>query len=348
MIMFYTLFSVFATQNSKDKNSVLIGHTIYRKLGLGNRLRCIAAPSVLNVLLETNFSSEVYYEIIHDTLQQIDLIHRLADIFPQHLTLVNSVDSAQKSFKDDPNRIFSLMGVEGLHQIGNSASSLRLYHKLGVRYVTLTHDCNNKYADAALAPFSVHHGLSLAGKEMIQEMNRLGMIIDLAHTSDDTMRDTLAASRAPVIFSHSNARSVCNHVRNVPDDILLDLRDNGGVIMVTFYSEYTNCQNSSEASIWDVVDPILYIGRLIGFKHVGIGSDFDGMSHGPKGLEDVSKYPDLIVELLRSRVFKLEIEGIIGNNILRAWKEVRKVARELKSLKPLEDEVKEMPHLNYK
>jgi membrane dipeptidase len=236
------------------------------------------------------------------------------------------------------------MGVEGLHQIGNSASILRLYHQLGVRYVTLTHDCNNKYADAALSPYKVNHGLSAAGEEMVHEMNRLGMIVDLSHTSDDTMRDALATSRAPVIFSHSNARAVCHHVRNVPDDILYDLRQNGGVVMVTFYPEYTNCQNSSDASLGDVIDHIVYIGRLIGFEHVGIGSDFDGMSHGPRGLEDVSRYPNLIRELLRSGMSSLEIGCIIGNNIMRVWEEVDRIAKEMRNLRPLEDEVKEMPH----
>lgn len=238
------------------------------------------------------------------------------------------------------------MGAEGLHQIGNSASVLRLYHRLGVQYVTLTHDCNNLYADAALAAHPVHDGLSNRGREIVREMNRLGMLVDLSHTSDDTMRDTLEITLAPVIFSHSNARALCDHPRNIPDDILDMVGENGGVVMVTFYPSYTNCEEPEGATLDNVVNHMVYIGRRIGFRHVGIGSDFDGMSGGPEGLEDVSKYPDLVAALVGRGITKRDIKDIIGGNILRVLAEAERVAEAMKHVEPLEDDVKPMPHLS--
>lgn len=278
-------------------------------------------------------------EIVHDTLQQIDLIHRLMKEFPNHLTPVYSSHDVWTNFRQSAT-ISSLIGIEGLHQIGNSASILRLYHKLGVRYVTLTHTCHNKYADSEEPAVPLHHGLSLAGEELIREMNRLGMIVDLSHTSEATMWAALNVSTAPVIFSHSNAFAVCNHTRNVPDDILFRLRDNGGVVMATFYPEFARCDDPSKASLSDVADHILYIGQLIGYKHVGIGSDFDGMQRGPTGLEDVSGYPALIEHLRQRGVADEDLVGVVGGNVLRVLEAAEQEAQRQLGVKPLEDDVK--------
>lgn len=234
------------------------------------------------------------------------------------------------------------MGVEGLHQIGNSASALRMYHALGVRYVTLSHNCHNIYADSASPEVALHHGLSLAGIAMLREMNRIGMIIDLSHTSAETMRASLNISAAPVIFSHSSAYTLCHHRRNVPDDVLLGVKINRGIVMVTFYPEYTECNCSLRASLAKVADHIEYIGRLIGYDHVGIGSDFDGMDAGPEGLEDVSKYPNLIGELVARGLSRLELSKIVGGNILRVLTEVELVAKDMSDELPLEDMIKPM------
>ncbi|KAG9230915.1 microsomal dipeptidase [Amylocarpus encephaloides] len=284
-----------------------------------------------------HFSSSSYYVSVHDTLQQIDLVNRLVMAFPEHLQHAYTSGEIWSNLASRPDRVSSLMGVEGLHQIGNSVSILRIYHRLGVRYVTLTHDCNNIYADAALAPRKAHGGLSEAGRTLMREMNRMGMLIDLSHTSDDTMSDALDLSLAPVIFSHSSARALCDHPRNVPDSILSRLQRNGGVVMISFYPGYTNCKFPDRASLGDVADHILYVGNLIGFEHVGIGSDFDGMAKGPLGLEDVSKYPDLLAELARRGISRHDVRSVAGGNILRVLAEGERVAHEMGDMLPLED-----------
>lgn len=231
------------------------------------------------------------------------------------------------------------MGIEGLHQIGNSASILRMYHQLGVRYATLTHTCHNRYADSEEPDKAAHNGLSDAGREMVLEMNRAGMIVDLSHTSFATQRAALNASQAPVIFSHSNAYTLCRHTRNVPDDVLWKLKANDGVIMATFYPEFVH-EDSSAASLARVADHIQYIGELIGYRHVGIGSDFDGMARGPVGLEDVSKYPDLLQELVGRGIRSEDIQGVKGLNVLRVLEQVEDISGQMSGLKPLEDDVK--------
>lgn len=278
---------------------------------------------------------------MHDTLQQIDLVHAFIAAFPGFLQQASKADDVWSNFARSAV-ISSFLGAEGLHQIGNSASILRMYHRLGMRYITLTHDCHNKYADSAGPTTPLHHGLSSAGVAMLREMNRIGMLVDLSHTSAETMQMALNASVAPVILSHSSSFALCPHPRNVPDDVLFRLKENGGIVMVTFYPAYTNCKQPEKASVAGVADHVEYIGQLIGYEHVGIGSDFDGMSRGPVGLEDVSKYPHLIRELVRRGLARVDLEGIAGRNILRVLKSAELVAVQSADIAPLEDDVKPM------
>lgn len=198
-----------------------------------------------------------------------------------------------------------MIGIEGGHQVGNSLGALRLMFESGARYMTLTHNCDNVFAtawttvdnDNSTNPKDsreVDSGLTPFGKELIQEMNRLGMLIDLAHVSVNTMRDALELSRAPVIFSHSGAYTVQNHGRNVPDDVLLKLKENGGVVMVPSVTHFLNMETPQEANVEDVVDHIIHIASVAGWEHVGIGSDFDGTLDVAKGLEVRSFPPNFI------------------------------------------------------
>ncbi|KAI1934188.1 hypothetical protein LOZ58_005274 [Ophidiomyces ophidiicola] len=289
--------------------------------------------------IKDTYSDEVYFEGGRDTLQQIDLVNRLVKANPDHLELVHSTAEFRRVFSQTA-RIASFMGIEGLHQIVNSASILRLYHQLGVRYATLTHECHNAYADSATPAKPLHNGLSDAGKALIREMNRVGMAVDLAHVSYKTMLDALKISQAPVMFSHSSIYAICAHERNVPDDILRKLKVNKGIVMISFYPEYTKCDDPAAANITDVANHIQYAGELIGYEHVGLGSDFDGMPKGIVGLEDVSKYPDLIAELLRRGVTVKQLSGVIGGNVLRVMEDIEKVAAKMTNELPLEDNVK--------
>ncbi|GFF53824.1 uncharacterized dipeptidase C3A11.10c [Aspergillus udagawae] len=293
------------------------------------------SPKIAN-----EYSDESYFEIQRDTLQQIDLVNRLVRAEPDMLALVHSSTDVWETFSNQPTRIASVMGIEGLHQIANSASILRLYHRLGVRYATLTHECHNPFADSATPARPLHNGLSEAGRILVGEMNRLGMIVDLAHVSYETMLAALDVTTAPVIFSHSSAYALCPHERNVPDNILWKLKRNDGVVMVSFYPSYTRCDDPDRATIEDVADHIQYFGELIGYRHVGLGSDFDGMPAGIRGLEDASKYPDLISLLLRRGVGVKELAGVVGGNILRVLRAVEDEAASRADELPLEDDVK--------
>ncbi|KAJ4380254.1 hypothetical protein N0V86_004563 [Didymella sp. IMI 355093] len=314
----------------------------------------------------TDFSDERYSSIVKATLEQLDLYKRLGDSYPKYFAPSSNSYEAVKAFED--GRLISPAAIEGLHQIGNSVSNLRLYHQLGVRYATLTWNCHNKYADAALetkynsdariaTPY--WNGLSPAGRDLVMEMNRLGMLVDLAHVSTDTMRDVLVGrgdgdwkgSLAPPIFSHSSAYAVCPHPRNVPDDILHLVKQRNSVVMINFSPDFISCVpgNSTSglpetvpanATLNQVVRHIKHIGELIGYDHVGIGTDYDGIGSTPAGLEDVSKFPDLIAELLRQGISDKDAAKVAGGNVLRVWKEADAVAKKLqKTTKPLEDEI---------
>jgi membrane dipeptidase len=306
------------------------------------------------------------FAVVKGTLGQLDLFHRLGQQYPKLFTPSTTSAEAIKAFKD--GRLISPTAIEGLHQIGNSASNLRLYHRLGVKYSTLTWNCHNKYADAALETHPgfvtkiakpYWHGLSPDGRDLLKEMNRLGMLVDLSHVSQDTMRDALVGngdekwkgSLAPPIFSHSSAYAICPHPRNVPDDILQLVKQRNSVVMVNFAPEFVSCKPGkspsdlpeyvpANATIAQVVKHIMHIGELIGYDHVGIGTDYDGIDKTPTGLEDVSKFPDLIAELLKQGVSEKNAAKIAGRNILRVWAEADKVAKKLqKTMRPLEDDV---------
>ncbi|KAI9664959.1 MAG: hypothetical protein M1821_006407 [Bathelium mastoideum] len=337
-----------------------------------------------------NFSDATYEPYVRQTLEQIDLYHRLSTEYPRYFTPNDNHAAAITAFRN--HQLISPLAIEGLHQIGNSLSTLRLYHRLGVRYATLTWNCHNRFADAAIVPDPdtgtltakrpKWHGLSPPGRTLVREMNRLGMLVDLSHVSPDTMRAVLAdpsprsspspsssssreedddaatgGSLAPPIFSHSSAHALCPHPRNVPDDVLQRVRARGALVMINFAPDFVACRPGpetpatgipetvqEEATLAQVVRHIRHIGELVGYDHVGIGSDFDGIQTVPEGLEDVSKFPDLVAEMLRQGVSDADAAKVVGRNLLRVWKEVDRVAEELqKSLKPVEDD---LPGLN--
>ncbi|ODM97965.1 Dipeptidase 1 [Orchesella cincta] len=279
------------------------------------------------------------------TLEQIDLIRRLIAKYPANLTLALSADDIEKAHKE--GKIAGVIAVEGGHSIGNSLATLRSFYELGVRCLTLTHTCNTPWADSAQVGRKPEHGvllhmlclekLNLMGQlaillTVVLEMNRLGMLVDLSHTSQLTMKDALKVSKAPVIFSHSSAYALCNSSRNVPDDILKELVWNRGIIMVTFYNIYVKCDMKGPVTVRDVADHINYIRGKIGIQHIGIGSDFDGINMTPVGLEDVSKFPKLFVELARNPNWSNEeLKMVAGKNFLRVFREVENVRDAMRS-----------------
>jgi membrane dipeptidase len=290
------------------------------------------------------------------TVEQVDLMSRIQKAFPEVFSTPPNGTTAMDAFRQ--GKIISPYGIEGLQSIGNSMAHLRMFYDLGVSYATLTHNCHNKYADAAIVEqpdgslkvaTPLWHGVSPAGQQVVAEMNRLGMIIDLAHVSVNTMRDVLGAgktewagSRAPVIFSHSSAHALCPHPRNVPDDILELVRQRNSIVMVNFAPDFISCHASgrddgmpnvdyAHATIGRVADHIIHIGTVAGFDHVGLGSDFDGIPTVPKGLEDVSKFPDLIAELLRRGLTDEQAAKVAGGNLLRVWKEIDQVALKMQA-----------------
>jgi membrane dipeptidase len=296
------------------------------------------------------------------TLEQIDLVHRMIRRYPDELELALTADDVEQAFAR--GRIASLLGAEGGHSIAGSLGVLRMLHRLGVRYLTLTHNVNVPWADSATDE-PVLGGLSAFGREVVREMQRIGMLVDLSHTSAATARDALAVAEAPVIFSHSGAREVCDHPRNVPDDVLRRLAGNGGVCMVTFVPDFVSprvrgwtlgLQAAMErrgidprdpgvraaaetehaadhprprAALADVVDHIEHVRAVAGIDHVGIGGDYDGMDDVPAGLEDVACYPELIAELLSRGWSHDECIQLIGGNVLRALREAESVSRSL-------------------
>lgn len=271
--------------------------------------------------------------IVRDTLEQIDVVKRLAGFYPDVFQMSYTPDEARSVFSQA--KIASMMGVEGLHMVDSSIAMLRALHELGVRYVTLTHNCNNPFATAAtnVANGAVDNGLTSAGARAVKEMNRLGLMVDLSHVSKQTMHDVLDITEAPVIFSHSSAFSLTPHPRNVPDDVLVRVAKNGGVVQVNFFPEFIRQGDADNmATIEDVADHVEHIAHVAGWDCVGLGSDFDGIPSGPVGLEDVSKYPELVKLLMKRGATDKQLAGLMGGNILRVWGNVEVVARGITSL----------------
>ncbi|MGH7128288.1 MAG: dipeptidase, partial [Planctomycetaceae bacterium] len=294
--------------------------------------------------------------------EQIDLVHRMIKRYPETFELALTADDIERIVAE--GKIASLIGVEGGHSIENSMGVLRMFYRLGARYMTLTHNDTLDWADAATDE-PRNGGLSPMGEEIVLEMNRLGMLVDISHVSVETMHDALRVSRAPVIASHSSAYALCPHPRNVPDEILRKLPENGGVIMVNFFSGFINpeaagiMRESYEvrrklqaefpddrefARAWDrwhrehplppgtlaqVVDHIDHIARTAGVDHVGLGSDFDGVSRTPEGLGDVSTFPSITEELLKRGHSEEAVKKILGGNLLRVMRQAEEVARKL-------------------
>ncbi|KAL7046089.1 hypothetical protein ACKWTF_002472 [Chironomus riparius] len=286
--------------------------------------------------------SRNYKDAVERTIEQIDVIKRLVKRYPNDLMYVTEADQIMEAFK--AGKIASMIEIEGGHSIDSRLSVLRVFYELGVRCMTITHNCDTPWADNNLVdrnPDSTKRNLTEWGRKVISEMNRLGMIADLSHVSEGVMADVIDASKAPVIFSHSSVFAIKNHTRNVKDHVLLKLKQNNGVIMINFYSGFIADEN---ATIYDVVKHINHVRDLIGVDHVGIGADYDGVESVPEGLEDVSKYPalfDLLAE--EGQDWKPwtadELKKLAGLNLIRVFKEVEAVRDFLKNSDIIDDPV---------
>ena len=300
---------------------------------------------------------------VRATLEQIDVVYQLMRAYPDTFQLVRTADEVQAAFR--AGKIASLIGMEGGHSIDSSLATLRMFYELGARYMTLTHGRNTPWADSATDQARVQ-GLSSFGEEVVREMNRLGMLVDLSHVAPATMHDTLDVTEAAIIFSHSSARAVIDHPRNVPDDVLRRLPDNGGVVMVTFVSSFVSKETfqhrrasqaerrrleglpgSTEETVrqglerWDESHPwprgtmsevaghLDHIRDVAGIDHIGLGSDFDGTTYVPKGLDDVADFPALTAELLRRGYSDEDVKKVLGLNLLRVMRTVEGVAERL-------------------
>lgn len=304
-------------------------------------------------------------EAVQQTMEQIDFVYRMVEAFPDHFELALTADDVERIFED--GKIASMIGMEGGHSLGNSLGTLRQFYNLGARYMTITHGRTLDWADSATDE-PEHNGLTEFGKEVIREMNWLGMIVDLSHVSPKTMKDVLEVTEAPVIFSHSSARAINNHPRNVPDDVLQLTKENNGVVMVTYVpsfvseelrqhfaersayrseleslypgqpdridelvDEWEEENEAPKATLEQVADHIDHIKNLVGVDYVGIGGDYDGIGSLPVGLEDVSTYPDLFAELLKRGYSEEDLKKIAGLNVLRVMREVEDVSEKLRS-----------------
>ena len=295
-------------------------------------------------------------------LEQFDIARQMIDRYPDKLAFAWSAADVEREVKR--GRIASMLGMEGGHAIENSLGVLRAYYALGARYMTLTHNVTLDWADAALDS-ARHQGLTEFGREVVREMNRLGMLADLSHVSPAVMSDVLDVGEAPVIFSHSAARALVDHPRNVPDSILARLPKNGGVVMVTFVPQFVSTEFKAwedaadmerkalragvsdtleqrrqmeawetahpapAATLGQVADHIEHVRKVAGVDHIGIGSDFDGIDHVPVGLEDVSKFPDLFAELIRRGWSDADLKKLAGQNLLRALRRAEQTAARL-------------------
>ena len=304
------------------------------------------------------------------TLEQIDVMKRLIARYPDRLQLALSSSDVERAMK--AGKIASLLGMEGGHSIDGSLGVLRQMYALGARYMTLTHSKNTAWGDSATAA-PAHDGLTDFGKDVVREMQRIGMLVDLSHVSEATMMDALDVARAPVIFSHSGARAIEPHVRNVPDAVLARLKDNGGIVMQVAFPSYVSEERRQwgavlegenrrletlyladaeavkqavaawkeahpepKATIAQVADQIDHIRMVAGIDHVGLGGDYDGMATGPAGMEDVSGYPALFAELARRGYSQADLEKIASRNMMRVMKAAEAYAAAHRNDPPIE------------
>jgi membrane dipeptidase len=320
-----------------------------------------------SVWVPANFTGPRAVEM---TIEQIDLVKRMAGAYPSVFEMATTADDVERIHR--AGKIACLIGIEGGHQIDDNLAVLRQMYDLGARYMTLTHTLNTAWADSA-TDNPLHHGLTPFGRAVIGEMNRLGMLVDLSHVSPETMKAALAVARAPVIFSHSGARALDDHPRDVPDDVLVEVGHNGGVVMANFNPGYvTMARNRWDAdhaaelarmnappygglyigqperakaamaaweaahpapavTVADVADHIDHIRQVAGVDHVGLGSDFDGISSGPQGLEGVDKFPAVLVELARRGWSDQDLAKVAGANVLRVMREAEATAHRLQA-----------------
>ena len=313
------------------------------------------------------------------TLEQIDAVHEMVRRYPDRFVLARTADDVERAMAT--GKIASMMGVEGGHSIDSSIATLRMLHRLGAGYMTLTHSRNVPWADSTSDDPKLG-GISAFGEEVVREMNRLGMLVDLSHTSPETMADAIRVSRAPVIFSHSNARAVCDVPRNVPDAILRQVAGNGGIVMVTFvpgfvsqdaanYSRRAQAQSQllqsqfgadkagldaalkawrttnpePRATLAQVADHIDHIRKVAGIDHIGLGGDFDGITSVVQGLEHVGTYPALIAELGRRGYSSDDLAKISGRNILRVMRGAEATAATLRSTAPSLKTIEDVDHV---
>jgi membrane dipeptidase len=324
-----------------------------RQGGLGGQFWSVYVPSTMQGK-----------EAVRATLEQIDVVHRMVRRWPETFATARTAAEVERAFKS--GRIASMIGMEGGHSIDSSLATLRMMSALGAGYMTLTHGSNVPWADSATDTPKLS-GLSRFGEEVVHEMNWLGMLVDLSHVSPDTMQDAIRVSDAPVVFSHSSARAICDVPRNVPDNVLQMLPKNGGVVMITFvpgfisqavadHSKKSDAQQQAlkaqfpsneayvnagierwraenpepRATLSQVADHIDHVRKIAGIDHIGLGGDFDGITSVVQGLEDVSKYPDLTAELLKRGYTDQDLKKILGLNILRVMREAERVSTELK------------------
>ena len=310
-------------------------------------------------------------EAVQATLEQIDVVHRLSELYPDTFEMALTADDVVRIHRS--GKIASLIGAEGGHSINDSLAVLRQLYRAGTRYMTLTHSANTAWADAA-TDTPKHDGLTPFGKAVVAEMNRLGMLVDLSHVAPRTMHVVLDITAAPVIFSHSSVRTLTDHARNVPDDVLTRLKDNGGVVMITFVpsfiseplrqwqasraaetarlkelypgqpdtakeklSAWEQANARPEATLADVADHMEHAIRVAGEDHVGIGGDLDGISSTPTGLSSVADYPALFSELLRRGHSEERLRKIAGGNVLRVMRQTEAVAARLQKERPAND-----------
>jgi len=334
------------------------GHTDFARLAQGQ-----VGAQFWSIYIPGEIKDSGYAKV---QLEEFDIARRIIARYPERLALALTAKEIESSFKRD--RIASLLGMEGGHAIENSLGALRSYYDLGARYMTLTHNVTLDWADAALDS-ARNKGLSEFGREVVREMNRLGMLVDLSHVSPATMSDVLDIGEAPVIFSHSSAKALTDHGRNVPDSILKRLPKNGGVVMVTFVPAFVSTEVAAweaqakdqtsaiqeavtdtaeqtrrleewkvthprpRATLQQVADHIEHVRKVAGSDHVGIGSDFDGIDTVPVGLEDVSKFPELFAELIRRGWTDSDLKKLAGQNVLRSLRAAEATAARLQKVR---------------